>query len=127
MTTWDDQGREFVRVRFHEGRPDFKPASETRETFSLVINLLRAGGAAEKLEDWLQAFGKPDSGFNESAIPKASNQPASRQTWIYHCRDGKKELHVRVSVGLGSLIRDEKEKAKFNGVTVVIIDRVRDL
>ncbi len=127
LTTWDDKRKEIVRVRFQDGQPEFKPSSEKRETFGLVIELLKAGGAADKLEDWLQAFGRPDAGFNEAGIPKASNQPSAQQTWVYNCRDGRKELQVRISVGLGKLSRDEKGKAKFNGVTAVIIDRMRDL
>lgn len=127
LTTWDDKGQEIVRVRFQDGKPEFKPAAETRETFGRVIEVLKAGGTVEQLEDWMRAFGRPDAGYDEAAIPKASNQPSPRQAWVYDCRDGRKEIQVRVSVGLGPLSRDQKGKAKFGGVTVVVVERVRDL
>lgn len=127
LITWDENGEEIVRIRFRQGQPDFKPASEKREPFRRVIEVLRAGGAVEKLEDWMQVFGKPDAGYNEAAIPKRSDQPAARQVWVYNCRDGRIELRVRIVVGLGKLSRDQKGKARFTGVTVVSINQTRDL
>jgi hypothetical protein len=127
LITWDDKGKEIVSIRFRQGQPDFKPAMEKREMFKRVIELLRTGWAATKLEDWIQAFGKPDSGYNEAAIPTRSDQPAARQTWVYNCRDGRIEFQVRIIVGLEKMSRDQKGKLKMTGATFVSIDQTRDL